>query len=113
MDGSSRRIRFETRISTERDFLATTNERFGAVAPLAGMTHDAIRSWSRRVTEATGLDLAAVTRILLEASSRADLMADNSKDVFEPQERPAPDTIFELKRMLETALSGQAFSEIP
>lgn len=110
MDGLSRRSRFETRIRTERDFLATINRVFGAIAPLAGMTHDAISSWSRRANEATGADLSVVAALLFEASSRADLMADNSKDVFDPSERPAPDSIAELRAMLSIALSSSALA---
>lgn len=32
-------------------------------------------------------------------------MADNSKDVFEPEERPAPDSIAELSRTLKVAVA--------
>jgi hypothetical protein len=42
MDGLSRRSRFETRVRTERDFLAAINRVFGSVGPLAGMTHEPI-----------------------------------------------------------------------
>jgi hypothetical protein len=110
MDGLSRRSRFETRVRTERDFLAAINRVFGSVGPLAGMTHDAIRCWSQRVADVTGKDLSTVVAVLLEASSRADLMADNSKDVFDPKERPAPDSIAELRSMLAIALSAPALS---
>jgi hypothetical protein len=111
MDGQSRRSRFETRVRTERDFLGAINRVFGAIAPLAGMTHDAIGSWSRRASEATGVDLTAVVAVLFEASSRADLMADNSKDVFDTAERPAPDSIAELRALLAIALSSPTVSD--
>lgn len=106
MNAGERRSRFERRVSTERSFISPVNHVFGDLAPLAGMTHDAIASWRKRAERATGKDLSKVSALLFEASTRADLMADNSKDVFEPIRRPAPDSLGELRAMLVTSLSG-------
>ena len=106
MNGNTRRTRFEGRVSLERQFLTPVNVIFGAVAPLAGMTRDAIRSWQTRAKVACpGADIASIARILLEASTRAELVADNSKDVFEPDHRPQPDSLTELRRLLDLALT--------
>jgi hypothetical protein len=106
MDAGERRSRFERRVRTEREFLSPVNRVFGDVAPLAGMTHDAIHSWRSRAERAVGRDLSGVAGVLIEASARADLMADNSKDVFEPTRRPAPDSLGELGAMLAIALGA-------
>jgi len=106
MDAGERRSRFERRVRTEREFLSPVNQVFGDVTPLAGMTHDAIRSWRKRAERAVGKDLSGIAGVLVEASSRADLMADNSRDVFEPARRPAPDSLGELGAMLAIALGG-------
>jgi hypothetical protein len=111
MDGSARRSRFETRVLLEREFLTRVNGRFGQFAPLAGMTRGAIDSWAARAAQQ--VDVAWVSDIaglLIEVSTRADLMADNSKDVFEPSHRPPPDSLDELRSMLQSALSREAVS---
>ncbi|MCF1450565.1 hypothetical protein GOZ83_28190 [Agrobacterium vitis] len=88
MDNSERRTRFETRIKVEREFLSVVNAVFGDDCPLSGMTVDAINHWRRRALDISNSDeVKNVARLLFEASSRADLMADNSKDVFEPDRR--------------------------
>lgn len=52
------------------------------------MTADAIDQWRRRASAISNGDkVQNVARLLFEASSRADLMADDSKDVFEPDRR--------------------------
>lgn len=106
MDNGTRRSRFEGRVSLEREFLTPVNAVFGSCAPLAGMTRDAIESWRRlallvQPTEKVG----AVARLLLEASARAELLADNSKDVFEPDHRPPPDSLAELRALLDQVLA--------
>jgi hypothetical protein len=106
LDNSNRRTRFETRVSIEREFLTPINAVFGSSAPLAGMTRDAIESWRRR---ADGVQPQAtvneVAQVLLEASARAELLADNSKDVFEPDRRPRPDSLVELRTLLDEILA--------
>ena len=110
MDNATRRTRFEHRISIEREYLGPINLVFGKVAPLAGMTAEAIKSWrgrARDFCDAGRID--SITAILLEASKRAELLADNSKDVFEPQQRPRPESLGELLQELKRALSETAF----
>jgi hypothetical protein len=70
------------------------------------MTRDAIDSWATRANAKT--NLAAVREIaalLIEVSTRADLLADNSKDVFDPERRPRPDSLNELRELLQATLS--------
>ena len=106
MDNNTRRSRFEGRVALEREFLTPVNAVFGRRAPLAGMTRDAIKSWHQRVEAVeTKTKVAAVAQLLLEASARAELLADNSKDVFEPAHRPPPDSLSELRALLDQALA--------
>ncbi|MFC1459290.1 hypothetical protein ACETIH_21800 [Microvirga arabica] len=105
MDGNTRRTRFEARVGLERDFLTKVNAVFGKSVPLAGMTRDAIESWRDRALERHGnIDVMAIAQILTEASARAELLADNSKDVFEPDYRPQPNSLDELRNLLEDTL---------
>lgn len=108
MDGQARRTRFETRISIERDFLGRVNSVFGASAPLAGMTIDAINSWASRASQQWGevTEIANIARILLEASERSSLLADNSRDVFEEDRRPSDESMAELQLLLEHELEN-------
>ena len=102
MDGGTRRTRFEARVSLERDFLSRVNQAFGGSEPLAGMTFDAIESWCRRAKIVwPAVDMDRLARLLVAASSRAELLADNSKEVFEPERRPLPNSLNELRILLE------------
>jgi hypothetical protein len=108
MDSGTRRTRFEARVSLERDFLTRVNSIFGRNEPLAGMTKDAIESWCQRAKAGSpAADVDRIARLLLEASSRADLLADNSKEVFEPEHRPPPDSLNELYILLDRALTEE------
>ncbi|MDB5694197.1 MAG: hypothetical protein JWO81_3260 [Alphaproteobacteria bacterium] len=101
MDAPTRRTRFEERVRVEREFLLPVNMRFGAEIPLAGMTADAIESWRRRAaTAGIGVDVERAAALLREASARAELLADNSRDVFEADRCTGPDGMAELRRML-------------
>jgi hypothetical protein len=107
MDTSTRRTRFEERVRLEREFLAPVNRIFGTKAPLAGMTADAIASWERRAGIVnSGADVARVAALLREAATRAEILADNSRDVFEGGRRTGPDGLAAIRRLLENALSG-------
>lgn len=111
MDSGTRRTRFEARVSLERDFLTRVNSVFGENQPLAGMTTDAIESWRQRAKARWPVaDIDRIARLLLEASSRADLLADNSKEVFEPEHRPPPDSLNELRTLLDRALGEEVTS---
>ena len=81
-----RRTRFQERIKIEREFLEPVNERLSKYALLAGMTAAAIDSWQAKLegSKLTG-DISAVASLLREASARARLLSDNSRDVFENQ----------------------------
>ena len=106
MDGATRRNRFEARVSLERDFLTRVNAAFGDSQPLAGMTWVAIESWRQRAkAEFPVAEIDRVADLLLEASTRAELLADNSKEVFEPEHRPPPDSLGELRIMLDRVLA--------
>lgn len=107
MDAPTRRTRFEERVRVEREFLVPINQRFGKVAPLAGMTSEAIESWRFRAAGAgVDLDIEGAAALLREASARAELLADNSRDVFEADRRTGPDGISDLRRMLEELLAS-------
>jgi hypothetical protein len=108
VDGSTRRTRFEARVSLERDFLTRVNQAFGGSEPLAGMTLDAIESWRKRAkTVWPAVDMDRLARLLLAASSRAELLADNSKEVFESEHRPPPNSLNEIRMLLEQALAEE------
>lgn len=105
MDAPTRRTRFEERVRIERDFLVPVNRRFGPDAPLAGMTAGAIDSWERRAAElGSGIDVERVAALLREAATRAELLADNSRDVFELDRRTGPDGLLAIRDMLEAVL---------
>ena len=107
MDGNVRRTRFEARVGIERDFLGQVNAVFGNSAPLAGMTLEAIGSWKIRASKNhQEARIEGIARILLEASARAALLADNSRDVFEEDRRPKQDSISELHELLRSELSS-------
>lgn len=91
----------------ERDFLVPVNRRFGAVAPLAGMTAGVIESWrNRAANKDLGVDVERVAALLLEAAARAELLADNSREVFEAERHVAPDGLGEIKRTLDALLEA-------
>lgn len=105
MDASTRRTRFEERVRIERDFLVPVNRCFGLDAPLAGMTAVAIDSWQRRASEVGGnIDIHRAADLLREAAARAELLADNSRDVFEADCREGPDGLAVIQLMLEKVL---------
>jgi hypothetical protein len=94
-------------VRVEREFLVPVNRRFGTVAPLAGMTAKAIESWrNRAVDKDLGVDVERVAALLLEAAARAELLADNSRDVFEADHHVAPDGLGEIKKILDALLEA-------
>lgn len=54
--------------------------------------------------ELSTVDIDQIANLLLEASRRAELLADNSKEVFEPVHRAARDSLDELRILLDRAL---------
>lgn len=105
MNGRVRRTRFQERVRLEREFLAPVNRRFGADAPLAGMTGDAIDSWERRAIRLnSAADVRRIARLLREVALRAELLADNSRDVFEANRKVGPDGLAEIAKMLKEEL---------
>ena len=105
MDGKTRRTRFEQRIQVERKFLSKVNAVFGSNAPLAGMTLDAIDTWETRAAKYNdAIWVARISALLREASTKAMLLADNSKDVFEPSKRPKRSSVSTIAEMLDDAL---------
>lgn len=105
MDASTRRTRFEERVRIEREFLVPINARFGTSALLAGMTGAAIDSWAVRAAGCPrGVDVTRVAALLREAAARAELLADNSRDVFAPACRTGPDGLAALRAILDDEL---------
>jgi len=105
MDASTRRTRFEERVRVEREFLVPVNQRFGTHAPLAGMTASAIESWRVRASELNiDVDVERVATLLSEAAARAELLADNSRDVFEAERHISPDGLSDLRILLSDVL---------
>jgi hypothetical protein len=105
MDGKERRTRFEERVRIERSFLVPVNRRFGSAAPLAGMTQNAIESWELRASEVfVDVDIGRLAALLREAAQRAELLADNSREVFAADRRVEPDALDTLSKMLTEAL---------
>ena len=101
-----RRSRFHARIGLERQFLTPVNQTFGVSAPLAGMTADAISSWSARARAVAPADLVEkVVSILMEASERAELLADDSKDVFVLDRLERHESLEPLYRRLQLMLA--------
>lgn len=108
MDTPTRRTRFEERVRLEREFLAPVNRVFGNRAPLAGMTADAIASWEKRAGSlSSDVDVAHIAALLREAAMRAEILADNSRDVFEAGRRTGPDGLAAIHRLLENTLAGR------
>ncbi|MGP9812924.1 hypothetical protein ACTZWT_15565 [Rhodopseudomonas sp. NSM] len=106
MDGNTRRTRFENRVELEREFLTHVNQRFGRLAPLAGMTGDAIDAWQVRAREAgCGNEVDLVHDLLIEISKRAELIADHSRDVFDKEGRAMAGALDDLRVMLSKAMS--------
>lgn len=107
MDGAERRTRFQERVRIEREFLVPVNRLFGAVAPLAGMTGAAIESWGNRASgHFEAIAVRQIVSILIEAARRAELLADNSRDVFTADRRIGPDGLSDLRNLLEKALTS-------
>lgn len=105
MDAPTRRTRFEERVKVERAFLVPVNRRFGADAPLAGMTASAIDTWQLRASALeSGIDVNLAADLLREAAARAELLADNSRDVFRADDRTSSDSLAAIQRMLEALL---------
>jgi hypothetical protein len=91
----------------EREFLSPVNKAVGGKVPLAGMTAAAIESWRDRAIAVLSIDVSeTVAQLLSEASARAQLLADNSRDVFEPESRGSRDSLDELRIRLERTLSN-------
>ena len=73
------------------------------------MTAAAIETWRERAkAKFPAEDIDQIARLLSEASARAELLADNSRDVFEPEHRLTPDSLNEIRVMLDGALSQHA-----
>ncbi|MFM9859679.1 hypothetical protein RUR49_14480 [Pseudoxanthobacter sp. M-2] len=84
MAKADRRTRFEARIQIERSMLSAVNAKLGHLEPLAGMTLPALLSWKGRISQKCDAEFVNdIYKILTECSIRAELLADNSKDVFE------------------------------
>jgi hypothetical protein len=106
VDSNTRRTRFETRILLEREFLARVNNVFAPSLSLAGMTRDAIESWSQRASaKKTIKNIFQIARLLIEVSEKSQLLADNSKDVFEAGHIHQPDSLAVLRDLLDRALA--------
>ncbi len=106
MNGDVRRGRFHARIRIERQFLVLVNRRFGPNALLAGMTEAAIDSWEARAGQVNSdVNISRVAKLLREAALRAELLADNSREIFEAGRKISPDGVAEIAEMLAAELS--------
>ncbi|GGD55059.1 hypothetical protein GRI62_03715 [Erythrobacter arachoides] len=102
---NGRRTRFEERVRVERNFLEPVNRVFGRAAPLAGMTAMAIDSWENRASSVfSETPIAGIAALLRQASKRAELLADNSRDVFEKDTGISGGGIETLSSMLSDLL---------
>ena len=113
MDERTRRTRFEERVRIEREFLRPINQRFGRKIPLAGMTSTALTSWEERALQHYEAPvIKRLANILREAAKRAEILADNSREVFAPSKNVSPDGLASLSSMLQNELESLA-SERP
>lgn len=107
-----RNSRFHARIKIERSFLTPTNRVFGAKAELAGMTAKAITDWVARARVAfPGTDVVGIADLLTAASSRAEILADDSRDTFRP-ELARPTGLDELARLLDEKLRATGLAQL-
>jgi hypothetical protein len=98
-----RRTRFETRIALERMFLMRINE--VSSVRLSGMTQAAIQAWENRARNTYDVGIVSkIAGLLLEASARGELLADNSRDVFQPDQRVSLDSLEEVAEILDDVL---------
>lgn len=101
-----RTTRFGARIALERRFLTPVNSVFGSKAPLAGMTAEAINSWTERAAPHYGSEaVGTVAEVLFETARRAKLLVDDSREVFDPAMRK-PSGIDGLLEVLQTRLGA-------
>ena len=105
MNDRRTQTRFQARTEMERAFLTPVNATYGEHAPLAGMTHAAIDAWCERASAAyPDRRVVAVAGVLREVATRAELLADDSRDVFDGMELTPPGTVEELRAMLVNAI---------
>lgn len=101
-----RNSRFHARIQIERMFLTPTNHVFGKSAPLLGMSAKAIESWVGRASVTyPSEDVKKVAGMLSAAALRSEILADDSRDTFEPA-HARPSGMEHLAQMLVAALSS-------
>ena len=83
-EARARRTRFQARIATEREILGIVNSSDLCIdLSLAGMTAEAIADWESRARQKFEPGRAArVANALLEIGRRAELLTDDSRDVF-------------------------------
>lgn len=107
MDEVTRRTRFEERVRVERMFLVPVNEVFGHVVPLGGMTGSAIETWQKGPWPSDLREVIdLISAVLREASLRAELLADNSKEVFERGKLIPRDGLDEVMISLKLGLAA-------
>ena len=111
MSEGARTTRFQARVALERRFLTPVNVAFGAQAPLAGLTAQAIESWRVRAAAFIGADaISGIAEILVEAARRGRLLVDDSREVFEPALR-APSGMDSLHDLLGLRIRASATVE--
>jgi len=107
MKPNTRRTRFENRVGLEREFLTQINQKFGKTAPLAGMTRDAIDAWQTRAQKARGGEaVELIHNLLIEVSTRAELIADHSRDVFDRDGHSTASSLDDLRVLLAKTISA-------
>jgi hypothetical protein len=69
------------------------------------MTALAIDTWQSLASKlGSAVDVERAAALLREAAVRAELLADNSRDVFEMNRRTGPDGLMAIRQMLEDVL---------
>lgn len=105
MGEAGRTTRFQARIALERRFLTPVNAAFGAQAPLAGMTAQAIESWRERAGSLFDCEIVGeISEVLIAAARRARLLVDDSREVFDPALR-APSGMDDLVDLLKRRIA--------
>lgn len=108
MDSRRSKTRFHARTDLEREFITPINAKFGATAVLAGMTRAAIESWrSRASTKLPHDQVSRIASLLIEAATRAEILTDDSREVFEESASRSKNSMDEIRSQLVVALGIQ------
>lgn len=109
MENRRSQTRFHARTNLERELITPINAKYGARAALAGMTRGAIESWRLRASaEFPRENVEEVASLLIEASTRAEILTDDSRDVFEESSDRTKNSMDEIVSQLMNALRSSS-----